>query len=68
MIYPLTAVIIIITFIFLHIKFIGMMDNSHWSYPPLHVIGIKVLILLALMWIISYIFFKGTNWMPIYKV
>jgi len=70
MIYPVTAGIIIITFIFLSIKIRITTYVMPWSSPliEINVIGLLVLILIALMWIISYIFFRGTNWLPIYKV
>ena len=70
MIYPVTLGIIIIAFIFLSIKIRLTTYVMPWSSPliEINVISLLVLILIALMWIISYIFFKGTNWMPIYKV
>ena len=70
MIYPATIGIIIITFIFLDIKIRRTTYVMPWSSPLIEMNAILLLaiILIALMWIISYVFFRGTNWMPIYKV
>ena len=69
MIYPVTIGIIIITFIFLSIKIRMTTYVMPWTSPliEMNAILLIMIILIALMWIISYIYFRGTNWMPIYK-
>ena len=70
MIYPVTLGIIIITFIALSIKIRMTTYVLPWSSPLIEInaITLLLLILISLIWIISYIFFRGTNWLPIYKV